>query len=248
MGSVGGFTTQDINRCQTVARACALVYNWWTWYCRAAHPSGRMEAITSRPLLLAAVGKPVSHANQTTLYLTPLHGRADLLKRLIANIGAALQHVKAAAEQFITARDGLDDRLRGLDGGADDHVSKPFQMAELLARMRAVLRRKGGTAAPVLSNGVVTLDPAAKEACANEGPKCNCPTASSRYCKPCWFGLVPSFRPANWRIASMAGGNRHGGLHRSRLRPNAPLGLPLRAAHPRPRRHQALHPEGRGRL
>jgi hypothetical protein len=46
------------------------------------------------------VGKAASHANQTTLYLTPLHGRADVLKRLIANIGAALQHVKAAAEQF----------------------------------------------------------------------------------------------------------------------------------------------------
>jgi len=59
-----------------------------------------MEAITSRPLLLAAVGKAANHANQTTLYLTPLHGRADVLKRLIANIGAALQHVKAAAEQF----------------------------------------------------------------------------------------------------------------------------------------------------
>jgi hypothetical protein len=97
---MGGFTTQDINRCQTVARACALVYNWWSWYCRAAHPTGRLEAITSRPLLLAAVGKAASHANQTTLYLTPLHGRADMLKRLIANIGAALQHVKAAAEQF----------------------------------------------------------------------------------------------------------------------------------------------------
>lgn len=66
---------------------------------------------------------------------------------------------------IITARDGLDDRLRGLDGGADDYVSKPFQMAELLARMRAVLRRKGGTAAPVLSNGVVTLNPATKVAC-----------------------------------------------------------------------------------
>ena len=62
--------------------------------------TGRLEAITSRPLLLAAVGKTASHANQTTLYLTPLHGRADVLKRLIANIGAALQHVKAAAEQF----------------------------------------------------------------------------------------------------------------------------------------------------
>jgi two-component system OmpR family response regulator len=44
---------------------------------------------------------------------------------------------------IITARDGLNDRLRGLDGGADDYVLKPFQMAELLARMRAVLRRKG---------------------------------------------------------------------------------------------------------
>ncbi|UGS92172.1 response regulator transcription factor [Ralstonia wenshanensis] len=65
---------------------------------------------------------------------------------------------------IITARDGLDDRLRGLDGGADDYVSKPFQMAELLARMRAVLRRKGGTALPVLSNGVVSLDPVTREA------------------------------------------------------------------------------------
>lgn len=70
---------------------------------------------------------------------------------------------------IITARDGLDDCLRGLDGGADDYVSKPFQMAELLARMRAVLRRKGGTATPVLSNGVVSLDPATKEASVNGG-------------------------------------------------------------------------------
>jgi two-component system OmpR family response regulator len=65
---------------------------------------------------------------------------------------------------IITARDGLDDRLRGLDGGADDYVLKPFQMAELLARMRAVLRRKGGIGAPVLSNGSVSLDPATREA------------------------------------------------------------------------------------
>ena len=51
-------------------------------------------------MLLAAVGKAASHANQTTLYLTPMHGRADVLQRLIANTGEALQHVKAAAEQF----------------------------------------------------------------------------------------------------------------------------------------------------
>jgi two-component system OmpR family response regulator len=56
-----------------------------------------------------------------------------------------------------------------LDGGADDYVSKPFQMAELLARMRAVMRRKGGTASPALTNGVVSLDPATKEASVNGG-------------------------------------------------------------------------------
>lgn len=60
---------------------------------------------------------------------------------------------------IITARDCLNDRLRGLDGGADDYLIKPFEMAELLARMRAVLRRKGGSATSVLSNGVVSLDP-----------------------------------------------------------------------------------------
>jgi hypothetical protein len=53
----GGFTTQDIERCQSSARVVALVYNWWSWYCRAAKPEARMEAMTSRALLLAAVGR-----------------------------------------------------------------------------------------------------------------------------------------------------------------------------------------------
>jgi two-component system OmpR family response regulator len=70
---------------------------------------------------------------------------------------------------IITARDELDDRLRGLDGGADDYVLKPFEMAELLARMRAVLRRKGGSAAPLLGNGDVWLDPATKQAGVRDG-------------------------------------------------------------------------------
>ncbi|MFT5532482.1 MAG: two-component system OmpR family response regulator [Burkholderiaceae bacterium] len=69
----------------------------------------------------------------------------------------------------ITARDGLDDRVRGLDGGADDYLLKPFEIAELLARMRAVLRRKGGSAAPVLGNGIVSLDPATRGATVNDG-------------------------------------------------------------------------------
>lgn len=65
---------------------------------------------------------------------------------------------------IITARDGLEERLRGLDGGADDFLMKPFDMAELLARMRAVLRRQGGSGAPLLTNGVVALDPRTREA------------------------------------------------------------------------------------
>ena len=46
------------------------------------------------------MGKAASHADQTTLYLTPLHGRVDALRKLIANIGATLQHVNTSAEQF----------------------------------------------------------------------------------------------------------------------------------------------------
>jgi hypothetical protein len=95
----GGFTTQDIERCQTSARAVALIYNWWSWYCRAARPEARMEAITSRALLLAAVGRATQHAGKTTLYLTPMHAARTTLKLLISNIRAALSHVRTIAEQ-----------------------------------------------------------------------------------------------------------------------------------------------------
>lgn len=70
---------------------------------------------------------------------------------------------------IITARDQLDDRLNGLDNGADDYLVKPFDMAELLARMRAVIRRRGGNGLPVLSNNEVTLDPATHEATVRNG-------------------------------------------------------------------------------
>ncbi|MGC3963506.1 MAG: response regulator transcription factor [Rhodocyclaceae bacterium] len=69
---------------------------------------------------------------------------------------------------IITARDALSERLRGLDGGADDYVVKPFDMAELLARMRAVVRRQSGNAEPVMSNGVVSLDPSTRQAYAGD--------------------------------------------------------------------------------
>jgi two-component system OmpR family response regulator len=71
---------------------------------------------------------------------------------------------------IITARDSLNDRLRGLDGGADDYLLKPFDMAELLARMRAVLRRKGGSAQSLLDNGEVALDLVSKQASTAQNP------------------------------------------------------------------------------
>ncbi|KLO44589.1 transcriptional regulator [Mycobacterium nebraskense] len=58
---------------------------------------------------------------------------------------------------LLTARDGLPDRLRGLDSGADDYVMKPFEMAELISRVAAVLRRRGQLPA-VVQYGDLTLD------------------------------------------------------------------------------------------
>lgn len=65
---------------------------------------------------------------------------------------------------IVSARDALDERLRGLDGGADDYVLKPFEMAELLARMRAVARRRSGAPDPIMSNGLLSLDPVSRQA------------------------------------------------------------------------------------
>lgn len=62
----------------------------------------------------------------------------------------------------LTARDALADRVAGLDAGADDYVVKPFELEELGARMRAVARRRAGTAEPVIEVGAIRLDPATR--------------------------------------------------------------------------------------
>jgi two-component system response regulator QseB len=61
---------------------------------------------------------------------------------------------------ILTARDSIDDRIKGLDAGADDYLVKPFDLDELAARVRALLRRNAGRAEPVVEHLGVTLNPA----------------------------------------------------------------------------------------
>ena len=74
-----------------------------------------------------------------------------------------LQHARATHNTtpilILTARDDIQSRLAGLDGGADDYIIKPFIMAELKARIRAILRRHAGQASPLLRNGSIQLNP-----------------------------------------------------------------------------------------
>ena len=65
---------------------------------------------------------------------------------------------------ILTARDAVQDRIAGLDSGADDYVVKPIDLDELAARIRALVRRSKGEPAPVLHSGPVVLDPAARVA------------------------------------------------------------------------------------
>ena len=64
---------------------------------------------------------------------------------------------------MLTARDAVEDRIRGLDEGADDYLTKPFSLAELLARLRAVARRGAQERPAVLTVGDLSLDPATRE-------------------------------------------------------------------------------------
>jgi two-component system response regulator QseB len=64
---------------------------------------------------------------------------------------------------ILTARDAVSDRVKGLDAGADDYLVKPFDLDELAARMRAVLRRHAGRAEPMVTHGALALNPVTHE-------------------------------------------------------------------------------------
>jgi two-component system, OmpR family, response regulator QseB len=82
------------------------------------------------------------------------------LRRSMANLPAII----------VSARDSVDNRLSGLNSGADDYIVKPFDLAELEARLRAVLRRPGLRSSPVYSAGRLLFDVASRQASVNDAP------------------------------------------------------------------------------
>lgn len=75
-----------------------------------------------------------------------------------------LRREKKTPVLILTARDTVPDRVRGLDGGADDYLVKPFELSELFARLRALIRRANGQAVPTIEIGDVSIDTRARRA------------------------------------------------------------------------------------
>ena len=96
----GGFTTHDLKRCRLMARCVALVFNWWNLFVRLADPDHHREAITSRPLLLQAIGRQTSHAGRTTVTITSSHGEHHRARQALTRIAAFFAELRKTAEQL----------------------------------------------------------------------------------------------------------------------------------------------------
>src|SRR6516165_3542384 len=96
----GGFTTRDLKRCRLLAGSVALIYNWWSLFVRLADLDHRPEAITSRPLLLQAIGRQTRHAGQVTLTITSTHGDQHKAQQAYGRIAGFLSWLRQTAGQL----------------------------------------------------------------------------------------------------------------------------------------------------
>jgi hypothetical protein len=96
----GGFTTRDLKRCRLMAGCVALVFNWWNLFVRLADPNHHREAITSRPLLLQAIGRQTSHAGRTTVTITSSHGEHERARAALTRIAGFFAKLRKTAEQL----------------------------------------------------------------------------------------------------------------------------------------------------
>ncbi len=83
-----------------MARTTALVYNWWNLFARLAEPDKHLEAITSRPLLLNAPARQITHGRQSRLVISHQHAEADWVERACRNLAAFLRGLRLTAEQL----------------------------------------------------------------------------------------------------------------------------------------------------
>lgn len=134
----------------------------------------KLLLIEDDPLIGHGVSQAMSESNQNIEWIQQGAGAVELLKSgdydaLLLDLGLpdldGFEILKQLREAglglpviIITARDGVDDRINGLDLGADDYLIKPFSIAELQARLRAISRRNQGAGAPVLETSQLKLD------------------------------------------------------------------------------------------
>ena len=95
-----GFSTQDLKRSQLMARIVALIFNWWSLFTRIASGRKHGEAITTRPLFLAGVGRRTTSGRQHFLNLSSLHAKAKAIAHVLASISGWLRAFRDSAEQL----------------------------------------------------------------------------------------------------------------------------------------------------
>lgn len=95
-----GFTTRDHARCEMMTLFIAIVYNWWSLFVRLHIPGKRAEAITTRPLLLHAIGRMTVHSNQSTVTVTSLHAEAETIKTAMLAVTDFLSRIRSTTEQL----------------------------------------------------------------------------------------------------------------------------------------------------
>jgi two-component system, OmpR family, response regulator len=137
----------------------------------------RMRDLIRRGLEAEGLAADVAGTGEEALWMTKAHDYdAVVLDVMLPDLDGfeACRRLRAegvwAPVLMLTARDAVEDRVAGLDSGADDYLVKPFAFAELLARLRALSRRGDGARPAVLSVGDLRLDPATREVTRDSTP------------------------------------------------------------------------------
>lgn len=96
----GGYTTKDLKRCRFISRMVALAYNWWTLFVRLSNPDSHKESITSRPLLMSAIGKLTESSRQKKITITSQHNLMQKIQKMQEDLCEFFDSIKKIATQL----------------------------------------------------------------------------------------------------------------------------------------------------